>query len=78
MKRHLKLEICNFHLTVPMFIEGLNDMKKQNMAVGFADLTNFARLVDAVDSEKAIEFLQDAFKVAVTPSLSMAVKSESI
>jgi adenylate cyclase len=39
-------------------------MKKQNMAVGFADLTNFARLVDAVGSEKSIEFLQEAFKVA--------------
>jgi hypothetical protein len=32
-------------------------MKKQNMAVGLADLTNFAKLVDAVGSEKAIEFL---------------------
>jgi hypothetical protein len=40
-----------------MFIEWVNDMKKQNMAVGLADLTNFAKLVDAVGSEKAIEFL---------------------
>jgi class 3 adenylate cyclase len=39
-------------------------MKKQNMVVGFADLTNFAKLVDAVGSEQAIAFLQDAFKIA--------------
>jgi hypothetical protein len=32
-------------------------MKKQNMAVELADLTNFAKLVDATDSEEAIEFL---------------------
>ena len=39
-------------------------MKKQNMAVGFADLTNFVKLIDTVGSEKTIEFLQEAFKVA--------------
>ena len=32
-------------------------MKKQNTAVRLADLTNFAKLVDAVDAEKAVEFL---------------------
>jgi adenylate cyclase len=42
----------------------VNNVKKQNMAVGFADLTNFAKLVDTVGSEKSIEFSQDAFKVA--------------
>jgi len=42
----------------------VNNVEKQNMAVGFADLSNFAKLVDAVGSEKAIEVLQDAFKVA--------------
>ena len=29
-------------------------MKKQNMAVGFADLANFAKLVDTVGSEKSM------------------------
>lgn len=39
-------------------------MEKQNMSVGFADLTNFRLLVDTVGSEKTVEYLQEAFKVA--------------
>jgi len=40
------------------------EMKKQTMTVGFADLTNFTRLTKSTDSNKVIDILQDAFKVA--------------
>ena len=39
-------------------------MEKTNLSVGFADLTHYAKLMDAVGAEKAIEILQDAFKFA--------------
>ncbi|MBN1384401.1 MAG: adenylate/guanylate cyclase domain-containing protein [Elusimicrobia bacterium] len=39
-------------------------MKKEIMAVGLADLTKYARIVDAVGSEKAVDFLLNAFKIA--------------
>ena len=37
-------------------------MQKETLTVGFADLANFARLIKAVGSEKALEVLQEGFK----------------
>jgi|GEM_PF-3786056 len=34
------------------------------MSVGFADLANFAKLLDTVDTPRAIQILRDAFKTA--------------
>lgn len=39
-------------------------MKKMQMTVGFADLTNFRLLVDSVGIDDTFTFLQEAFKVA--------------
>ena len=34
------------------------------MAVGFADMANYSKLVTSVGDEKAVEYLQEAFKAA--------------
>jgi adenylate cyclase len=39
-------------------------MQKQSLSVGFADLANYIRLINAVGSEKAIEVLQEAYTSA--------------
>jgi len=37
-------------------------MKMRKIAIGFADLANYGKLIETVGTKKAIEYLQEAFK----------------
>jgi adenylate cyclase len=39
-------------------------VERQTLSIGFADLSNYIRLINAVGAEKAIDVLQEAFTVA--------------